>query len=283
MYLERSDDINKEIYNFKAIHGVEGVSRVHVTGFEYVPNVSKDIKVVMITNAPFMNPYNRLYFDNPDKIDLEYIILDTPKFRCGIDLIAPLLTYIKTIDHKYVMYMDTRDTAIMTDIENPQEILDTYKCKLLFNAEDNYHFPDHHCLDKSYLDKYAAYHNCDPGEYYAKRSDVIHINTTNLHSKINCAPYTRSLNSGLFLGERLYLIDVLQEMLDLMNSDPTKGFPYGEPDNQKLWQYIQAHCKNGEIEIDYLNLYFLWTHHYKFDIPVNDQEHFNYNNKLWQI
>ena len=65
-----------------------------------------------------------------------------------------------------------------------------------------------------------------------------------------------------------------------MNDDPLKGYPYGEIENQKLWQYLQSICKNNEIEIDYLNLYFLWSHNRKFTFPVDSWEHFNYFNKL---
>jgi hypothetical protein len=38
------------------------------SGFNHVPNISKDIHVVMITNYPHQNSLNQLYIDNPDKI-----------------------------------------------------------------------------------------------------------------------------------------------------------------------------------------------------------------------
>ena len=279
--IERSDDIHKEIYNFKVVHGRAGLGYLLEKGFNHVPNISKDIHVVMITNYPHQSPLNQLYIDNPDKIDFTYLVLDTPKFRCGIDLIEPLLPFLKTIKNKYVLYLDASDTALLNDIDNPQEILDTYNCKLLFNAEDGYSFPDHPCVDKDYLNKYADAHNVSPYEYYGKiKNDTVDINIKNLHQKVNCAPYTKSLNSGLFLGEREYLIEILTEMLNYMYDDPTKGYPYGEIENQKLWQYLQSVCKNGEIEVDYLNLFFLWTHPYKFTFTPDHWEHFNYFNKL---
>ena len=95
MQIERSDDLNKEIYNFKVVHGTAGVHYLYQNGFRHVPNISKDIRVVMITNKPNQNPYNQIYLNNPDKLNLEYIVLKTKKFRCGIDLIEPLLNYIK--------------------------------------------------------------------------------------------------------------------------------------------------------------------------------------------
>ena len=276
MYIERSDDIFKELYNFKVIHGRAGIGYLVKNGFNHVPNISKDIHVVMITNYPHQNSLNQLYIDNPDKLNFTYITLDTPKFRCGRDLIEPLLDFIKTIDSKYILYMDANDTALMSDINNPQELLDTYKCKVLFNAEDGYSFPDHPCVDKDYLDKFSSSNSLSPHEYYGKMyRDAVDTNKQNLLNKANCAPYIKSLNSGLFLGEREYLVDILTTMVNFMNEDPAKGYPYGEIENQKLCQYL-----HGEIEIDYLNLFLLWNHDRKFTFPIDSWEHFNYFNKL---
>ena len=41
-----------------------------------------------------------------------------------------------------------------------------------------------------------------------------------------------------------------------------------------------ANCQNNEIEIDFYNLFFLWTHSRKFDFPVTHWEHFNYFNNI---
>jgi hypothetical protein len=281
MYKEISDNIHKELRNFKVVHGHYAINYFRENKFDYVPKISKDIQIVMITNYPYQNEFNKLYTENKDKINIEYIILNTTNFRCGVDLIVPLYEYIKTINTKYVLYMDASDTIITSDIEDPKSILDFYNCKILFNAEDGYSFPDHNCVPKDYLELYAK-HNNEPAHYYYenRRNKIMDININNLHSKINCAPYCKSLNSGLFLGERDYMENILSEMIDLMNADPTKGYPYGEIENQKLWQYLQSQCKNNEIEIDYLNRYFLWSHQYKFNFPVDHWEHFNYFNKL---
>jgi hypothetical protein len=273
----RTDNIYKEIYNFKIVHGRAGVNYFRQNKFNYIPKISSDIKVVMITNIPYQNEYNKLYTNKENEINIEYIILNTEKFRCGIDLIEPLYNYIKTINEKYVLYMDATDTIIVNDIEDPQTLLDTYKCKILFNAEDGYSFPDHPCVDKTYTKKYAE-HNNEPQHFYHEErlNKVVSKNSVDLQKKINCAPYTKSLNSGLFLGEREYMVEVLEKMLKYMYDDPIKGYPYGEIENQKLWQYMQAQCENGEIEIDYYNLYLLWIHNSKFSVDINDQWHFNY-------
>lgn len=279
--VERGDNIDEELHNFKVIHGGAGMQYLFERRFNHVPNVSKDIRAVMITNFPHQNGFNKLYLDRSDKLNFSYLVLDTPKFRCGIDLIKPLLDHIKTVDEKYILYLDASDTVILSDIEDPQAILDTYKCKILFNAEDGYSFPDHGCVDKTYLDKYAEKHNCPPSEYYGEmRQEAVDKNVKRLHKQVNSAPYRKSLNAGLFLGEREYMITALTTMMEFMEEDPTKGYPYGEIENQKLWQYLQSLCENNEIEIDYLNLFFLWTHDRKFAFPVDSWEHWNYFNKL---
>jgi hypothetical protein len=276
----RSDDIHTEIYNFKAIHGGCGISYLYTHNFTHIPTVSRDICVVMITNYPYQNYLVEHYLAYPDKINLKYIVLDKPVFVCGRDLIEPLLEYIKHIDEKYVLYMDAGDTALMSDILDPQGMLDSYNCKILFNAEDSYTFPDHCCVPKDHLEAYAKYHNCAEGFYYVPRDKIIVENTQRLQKIMNCYPYTKSLNSGLFLGERMFMIEALTRMVEYMNDDPIKGFPYGEIENQKLWQYVQCTYENGEIQVDYLNIFFLWLHAAKFDFPFDSWEHFNFFNKM---
>jgi hypothetical protein len=284
MVIDRSDDITKEFYNFKAVHGHAGIAFLTENKFDHVPNISKDIRVVTISNNLFHSPFIKPYLDNPDKLNFTPIILDKPSLRCGIDLIEPLYEYIENIKEKYTLYIDAYDTVLMSDIDDPQGMLDMYDCKLLFNAEDGYGFPDHGCVDKSYVKKYAEFHNCDEHIYYVKNRDLVSkINTENLQKRIQCFPLTRSLNSGLYLGETEYLKEILTIMMQYMYDDPTKGYPFGEIENQKLWQYLQSICENEEIQIDYMNLYFLWNHDHKFTYPVDHWEHFNYFNKLQTI
>lgn len=276
----RSNDIYTEIYNFKAIHGGCAISNLNISNFRHVPNISKDIRVVEITNHPHQNYLCQLYIDSPDKLKFKYIVLDKEIFVCGRDLIEPLLDYIKTIDEKYVLYMDATDTALMTDIDDPQGILDAYNCRILFNAEDSYTFPDHPCVPHDYIEAFARFHSCDEKNYYLHRNYIMSENTKRLQKIIKCAPYTKSLNSGLFLGERLFMIEALTRMIEYMNDDPVKGYPYGEIENQKLWQYIQYTYKNGEIQIDYLNAFFLWMHNGKYGFPADSWEHFNFFNNM---
>lgn len=276
MSIKRNDNIVDELFNFKVVHGRAGLYYLFTKNYNEVPFVSKDIKIVMISNFKYPNYLNEIYLNTPNKLNIEFIHLDKPVFQCGIDLIEPLYNYVKNIDEKYILYLDTIDTAILSDITDPQEILDKYNCKILFNAEDGYSFPDHGCVDKTYINKFNSFHASENVSYYAKLNDAKEINLKNLWSKIKCEPYRKSLNSGLFLADRAYLVEVLQEMLYYMYEDPTKGYPYGEIENQKLWQFIQSTRTNNEIEIDYLNLYFLWIHDRKFTFPIDSWEHYDF-------
>jgi hypothetical protein len=267
MIINRSNNIYDELPKFNVIHGC-GVNNFR--NDEYiVPFVSKDIKVVMISNFRHQSSFPEQY-ENSDRLDFTFIEL--PTFKCWIDKIEPLLNLAKSIDNKYIMYLDTSDTVLLTNLLDPKSLLDKYKCKVLFNAEDDYSNPGHPCDPKLWLNDYPT--------YYKDKDAVIIKNKSNLASKMNTNGFTRSLNAGVFLGEREFLIEVLQKILDLMNDDPSKGYPYGESDDQVLWQHMMSLYENNEIEIDYYNLFFLWTHSRKFDFPHDHWEHFNYFNNI---
>lgn len=269
MIIERSDNIYDELFNFKVIHGLSSSHLKLSNNFNYIPNISKDVKVVMISNFKNNNE-NIDYYLNSNNLDFSFVELDS--FKCWIDKIKPLLDLCEQIDNKYVLYLDTSDTILVSDLLNPDEILGRYNCKILFNAEDNYSHPGHPCDPKDWLKDYP--------NYYENIEIIRSKNKSNLFEKINTNGFSKSLNAGVFLGERIYLIQFLKEILELMLDNPTKGFPYGESDDQLIWQYLMSNCKNNEIEIDYYNLFFLWMHSSKFNFPPEHWEHFNYFNKI---
>ncbi len=239
MIIQRSNNIHNEIHNFKIIHGSE---INHFKNDKYcIPTISKDVKVVMISNVKHSSFFVDHYI-NSDK------------------------------DNKYILYLDTSDTVLVSDILDPKSLLDKYNCKVLFNAEDNYSYPGHPCDPKLWLSNYP--------NYYQNKGKVMDKNKLALSKKMNTNGFTRSLNAGVFLGEREFLIEVLQNILDLMLDDPSKGYPYGESDDQILWQHMMSIYENNEIEIDYYNLFFLWTHPRKFDFLPDHWEHFNYFNRI---
>lgn len=269
MFLNRSENLQDELLNFKVIHGLSPSHLKDNLNYNYIPVISKDIKVVMISNNEFQNP-NLTDYINSEKMDFTFIKLDL--FRCWIDKILPLLELCKSIENKYIMYLDTTDTILVSDLLNPEEILNTYNCKILFNAEDNYSYPGHPCDPKEWLKNYNS--------YYDSLEKVRQTNIKNLSNKINTNGFYKSLNAGVFLGERIFLIEVLSLIYDLMLDDRTKGYPHGESDDQLLWQFLMATYKHSEIEIDYYNLYFLWIHARKLHFSPDHWEHFNYFNKI---
>jgi hypothetical protein len=267
MQVERSNNIYDELPKFNVVHGY-GVNNFRNDDY-IVPFVSKDVKVVMISNFLNQSSFPEQYM-NSDKLDFAFILL--PTFRCWIDKIEPLLDLAKSIDNKYILYLDTSDTVLPADLLDPKSLLDKYNCKVLFNAEDGYSYPGHPCDSKLWLNGYP--------DYYKDKDAVTEKNKSSLASKMNTNGFTRSLNAGVFLGEREFLIEVLQKILDLMNDSPSKGYPHGESDDQILWQHMMSIYENNEIEIDYYNLFFLWTHSRKFEFPIESWEHFNYFNNI---
>lgn len=269
MKINRSDNIYDELLTFKVIHGSGSNFFKNDPNFNYIPFISNDVKVVMISNFNHQNSNIEAYIKS-DKLDFAFLKLQT--FNCWIDKIKPLLDLAKSINNKYILYLDTSDTVLVSDITDPKRLLDEYSCKVLFNAEDGYSHPGHPCDPKNWLKSYP--------DYYKDKNAITDKNKLNLSKKMTTNGFTRSLNAGVFLGEREFLIDALQQILDLMLDDPKKGYPYGESDDQILWQHLMANCKNNEIEIDYYNLFFLWTHPRKFDFTPDHWEHFNYFNNI---
>lgn len=263
----RSSNLYDEIHKLKILHGSLS-SWIFPDRLYKVPTVSKDIKVVIITNQDRCSILQQ-YKNNTDNISLHTIVLT--EFKCWIDKILPIIKYIQTISEPYVMYLDARDTIIIDDITDPQDILSSYNCKLLFNAEDGSSHPGHPCDKKLWL--YPEYYN-------SIRLNEVNINKQRLYAKTGISKYTRSLNAGVYLGERQFLIECLESILSLMLDDPIKKYPYGESDDQILWQRLMALNSSEEIQIDYKNLYFLWGGVRHLEYPADHWENFNYFNSF---
>jgi hypothetical protein len=264
-YTNRTDDIYKEIYNLKILHG--GLAAwIATEKFNKIPKISKDIKVVVVTNY-HTYPILRQYENSPDNISLQTILL--PTFRCWLDKIEPVLNYIQTISEPYILYVDATDTIFVDDILDPKKILDTYNCKILFNAEDGMGQPGHPCDPKLWLYK----------DYYSQnRIDEVHLLKKRLFNRTQIL-FSRSLNAGVYLGEREYIISCLKNILSLMLEDSSKKYPYGESDDQILWQHLMAKDDLEQIQIDYNNLFFFRGGVQHLDFPISHWEHFNYFNK----
>ena len=71
MVVERSDNIYEELHNFKVIHGSGSNNFKLDPNFTYVPSISKDVKIIMISNYREQNKFLNRYI-NSDKIDFTF-------------------------------------------------------------------------------------------------------------------------------------------------------------------------------------------------------------------
>lgn len=145
----------------------------------------------------------------------------------------------------YILYLDYFDTLILKDISNPSEMLATYGCKLLANAEPDFW---HTGLEPPAGQDYTYY-------------DVLYsnlINTyTSLQSKKYGYPLKNTLNAGVFLGEKEYVFSTVEKMFHIMNDNSNKGFPFGCHCDQSLLRYLQIHDYEN-ISADIFNFFTFW-------------------------
>jgi len=274
--MKRPDNLQEYISNFYVIHGGSGVNGFNSQKYNYIPNIDKNLHIITATNYPGRNYSNDKLINHPDK--LNFTLLELENFHCFVDKIKIVLDFAKTCNESYIMWVDYSDTVLPTDIPDAKKILDYYNCKLLFNAEDGYHIPDHPCIDKNYRHSYFKKFKQD--YYFKYYSEVVDKNRIKLHD-ITKLPYDRSLNAGVFLGEKKFIIKCFEEAYKYMIDDYNKGFPYGEQDDQIILRYMQS--KSNDIQIDYLNKFFLWVHGRKFNFPVESWEHYDYFNRYSYI
>jgi len=208
--------------------------------------ITDDVQIITVLNTS-------LRYNNPlaniQKIDgrpIEFITYEV-YHKWSTKLIG-IVDYIQSnYDNlpNYIMYVDALDVLLLKDLLDPQEMLNYYGCKMLFNHEGNFSHtgwpPPENTVDywgevyKTTLPKY------------------IDLNTQKYGVGHQCA-----LNAGVFLGEKAFVLKVIKEALDTMNDDPQKGYPYGCPDDQVLLRHF--HVKYYEdISIDLFNRYFLWS------------------------
>lgn len=267
----RPDNLKDVLDSFYVVHGRAGAGWFIQNKNFHSPKFSKDLFVVTVTSYPDENPYYTFLFNETKDTSIHRII--SQDFECMISKIEILIPVLKARKEKYTLWVDYSDTVIPRDIMNPEEILNFYNAKIVFNAEDGYHEASHPCIDDSYITQYwEEFQKPYRGPFHETKL----TNVNNLKSKTGL-PYERGLNSGVFLGERVYIIDCLTEMLSIMKDNYKKGYPYGDKDDQNVWRYIMAN-RSG-IEIDYLNKFFIWVHDRKYSFPIDSWEHYDFFNR----
>ena len=240
-------DLHNELLEFPVIHGRAVCSHVIYNPAVNIPEVSisNDLHIITVVDKSSRSSesIDKINFKNGK---INYIIID--EYKKWISKIEELKNYIESNYNSlpnYILYLDAFDTLILKDILNPQEYLDYYKCKILFNAEPEYHhtgFPGPEGTGNDYYD--PLYYTCK--DEHKKMLEIKYG-----HS------FSNSLNAGVFLGEKDYILNLLKEAYDIMKDDPNKGFPYGCQDDQCVLRYLNnKHFDN--ISIDIFNIFAFW-------------------------
>ena len=198
------DSLPKDLFNLKIIHHGATVNTVFAGGYfeNRTIKLSKDLVALQVNDeySDGVSKINKIKFENPEQI----VSIVIPTYEKWLSKPRELLKYIRENYNQlpeYILYTDATDVAILNDIDNPKEILDFYNCDVLFNCEPNYMhtgfgFPTHGFYDKLYIDEIPIYENLNEEKYGVK--------------------HRRSINGGVFLGKKDFVIFMLEESLKYM-------------------------------------------------------------------
>jgi hypothetical protein len=250
----------------KALHHYGPTSMLMDSDFfaEKKIKLSPDMVIIQVNDRLHSNlsKINKLPFDNKKQL-IE--LIDDP-YQKWISKPRALLNYIKENYNnlpEYIMYVDSCDVVIIEDILNPKEILEFYNCEVLFNAEPNF-------ASTGFNYPFANFYDTLFGH---------HLET---YKKLNLQKYgiahERSINAGLFLGKKEFMLIMLEEACAYMSSDPNLGFPYGCMDDQYMFRYLQILFFN-KISCDVFNKFFLFAYPKTIESDETDWEHYNYFQK----
>lgn len=240
-------NLYNELLEFPVLHGRAICAHMLYDNPNPLPEVaiSDDLHILTVVDVlgSHSESINKINFK---KGKINYIIIN--EYKKWISKIKELKNYIESNYNdlpKYILYLDAFDTLILKDILNPQEYLDYYKCKVLFNSEPAYHhtgFPGPEGTGNDYYDSL----------YLTEKDNYISLN----NSKYGY-PFDNSLNAGVFIGEKDYILSLLKETYDIMKDDPSKGFPYGCQDDQCVLRYLNNKHYNN-ISTDVFNMFSFW-------------------------
>lgn len=262
--------IPKIIESLKDLHVIHHISIYTPVYYKEIilkpVSIPGNTTVVTISDSTNVNRFNILHKNIPQD-SIKHIIVDT--YIPWVTKVIELKNFIKLNYNNlpdYIMYLDRFDTAIVNNIPNPQEILDFYNCKILFNKEGSYGHDG--CVNPS-------------SEYYQEFLDKTFSIHETLIEKIYGIKTRVGLNAGAFLGEKKALLEILEEMLDYHYTKPyTAGFPYGWIDDQSVFRYMFLKYPNI-IRLDLYNKIFTQAHDQEFD--TNDSNYFNHHKKFESI
>lgn len=254
------NSFNKDIFDYKIVHGRHAFQFLLPDIKEKVVSIHQDIHpyTVLDLKADFMSVFQNTRIEN-NKINVvyvdEYIKWET-KIKSSIDHIKSNYNSIP----KYVLYIDAFDVLITNNIDNPEEMLNFYDCKVLFNGEANFShtgFPDPvpEYFNKLYYEERQNYHTLNNQKYGH--------------------PLDKGLNAGVFLGEKEFVLSLLEETYDLMMDNYNKGYPYGCKDDQCLLRYMQNKYYK-DVAVDVFNKYFFHCTYLSNSDFLDDAHHYKY-------
>jgi hypothetical protein len=252
--------VKDKILSKSILHGRGIVGEVlHIIYKGNLPEVrvSPDVKIVTVVDK-YSNGNATLRKSNIIDNEVEFIVIN--KYIKWISKVQELYNYIVNNYESlpnYILYLDGSDTLIINDIQKPKEILDYYGCKVLFNSE-----PDFWHTGTQTPKDYP--------KYYDKLQYEIRYEYVEKNKKKYCLDndYHQSLNAGVFLGEKEFIVKLLKECLTFMNDDYHKGYPYGDTDDQLLLRYF--HNKYFEdISIDLFHKTMFWGSYDSFKEEEN--------------
>jgi len=251
--------MNKNIFKKPILHGRTICHNAYSKHFnKSIPSVIKPDNLHIVTVNDKSTAKNGAYIFSG--CDIHSIVVD--KYIKWITKVESLYNYISKNFNSlpdYVMYLDGMDTLVINDIPDISNLLNFYKCKILFNSE------------------YGYWHTAFPGPnnikgYYDPvliKFKTQYIKLTHDKYKFENKNIQASLNAGAFVGEKEYLLNFLKKCLDYMQSSPKKGFPYGCPDDQMLMKYFIAVDFNN-ISIDIFHKLFFWGTEQSLSDKINE-------------
>lgn len=241
------ETLHNQLLTSTVVHGRAVCSSLLYDNPNPLPKVSISNEVHIIT---IVDRYGEgsmcVNKSNLDDGRVNIIILE--EYNKWISKIEGLRDYIKTnYDNlpDYILYLDAFDTLILKDIKNPQEYLNYYNCKVLFNSEPSFHhtgFPQPDGASTTYYDKL----------YYEGKSKYVELNKNKYG-----LPFDNGLNAGVFLGEKAYILNLLEECYSIMKDSYDKGFPYGCQDDQCTLRFLHNQYFDN-ISVDLFNKFFFW-------------------------
>jgi len=220
-------------------------------------NISEDIKIITVIGK---GQKDSCVLKKSNITDNQIEIFEVENYKAWYSKIDGLRNYINdNYDElpEYILYMDGFDTLVINDFNSPKEILDFYKCKVLFNSTVGFW----HTGAKS--------PNSDEKYFEILYTKIKHELLEKTQNKFNLDKNNEtSLNSGVFVGEKDFVLKIINEAYDYMSGDPNKGFPYGTNCDQSVFKFL--HNKYfDDISIDFYNKISIWGSNLNFNKDVN--------------